>query len=122
MSIGAAFLNPADPWAALAFQRFMDRLHDLCEWEQELSYHAGYAAGYAAANAQVEAVLRFALGGPGARTWRSAVGRHHRALEARQHRRHADRSGARPGDHLGGPVDFDTGRPVHPRGARHTRT
>lgn len=108
-------MDPGDPWAAQILRRFVDRLHALGEWESDLSYHDGYAAGYADCGAQVVAALRFALGGPGARTWRAAVGRHHRAVEARRYRREADRGGPRPGDHVGGPVDFDTGRPVVPQ-------
>ncbi len=107
-----AALVPGDPWAPEVLRRFLDRLHALCEWEHGLSFHDGYTAGYAAANAEIVAVLRCALGGPGARTWRQAADWHLRAIDARRHRAHADRPGSRPGDHLGGPVDFDTGRPL----------
>jgi hypothetical protein len=92
----------------------LDRLHELCDWENELSYHDGYVAGYAAANAEMAEAIRFMLGGPTARSWRQAVDQHHWALNARRRRGAADASGPLPGDHLGGPVDFDTGMPLSP--------
>lgn len=100
-------LDPADPWAPEILRRLLDRLHALCEWETELSYHDGYAAGYAAANADLVATLRSALGGPHAQTWKQAVDVHHRTITARRLRAEADAPGPRPGDYTGGPVSFD---------------
>lgn len=85
---------------------FVDRLHQLNEWENELSYHDGFVAGYAAAIAQVEVALRFALGGPDARSMREAARRLHHALAGRELRERQDEPGPRPGDHKGGPVRF----------------
>ncbi|MEV4414044.1 hypothetical protein, partial [Catellatospora sp. NPDC049609] len=81
---GSAFLNPADPWAASAFGRLVERWHAHVEWETELARSQGYAAGYATANAETVAALMFALGGPDAKTWRQAVERHHRVLDGRR--------------------------------------
>lgn len=100
-----------DPRRDQALRAFLDRLHELTEWECDLSYHDGFAAGYALAAAQYEAALRFALGGPKTRSRRDAAERHHRAARALRLRQEADEAGPRPGDHPGGPVDFDTGRP-----------
>jgi hypothetical protein len=96
----------------------LDRLHELCEWENELSFHDGYAAGYAAANAEMAAAIRFMLGGPATRSWRQAVDQHHWAVNARRRREAADALGPRPGDHPGGPVDFDTGAPLSRHSSR----
>lgn len=93
----------------------LDRLHELCEWENELSFHDGYAAGYAAANAEMAEAIRFMLGGPDARSWHQAVDQHHWALNARRRRDLADAVGPQPSDHPGGPVDFDTGVPLWTR-------
>ncbi len=100
-----------DPRPDQVLRAFLDRLHELNEWESDLSYHDGFAAGYALAAAQYEAALRFALGGQRTRSWRDAAERHHRAAQALRLRRAADTPGPRPGDHPGGPVDFDTGHP-----------
>jgi hypothetical protein len=101
-----------DPRPDQILRGFLDRLHELSEWECDLSYHDGFAAGYALATAELEAAIRFALGGPKTRSWSQAAERHHRSVQARRLRRDADRPGRRPEDHPGGPVDFDTGRPV----------
>jgi hypothetical protein len=100
-----------DPRPDQVLRAFLDRLHELGEWECDLSYHDGFAAGYALAAAEFEAAIRFALGGPKTRNWRQAAERHQRAVQARLLRQAADRPGRRPDDHPGGPVDFDTGRP-----------
>jgi hypothetical protein len=86
---------------------FLDRLHELCEWENELSYHDGYMAGYESAIAQVEAALRYALGGEDTRTLRQAASRHQHALAGKALRELQDEPGPRPGDHLGGPVPWE---------------
>jgi hypothetical protein len=86
---------------------FLDRLHELCEWEADVSYHEGFRAGYAAAIAQVEAALRFALGGEDTRTWRQAANRHTHALSGKELRELQDEPGPRPGDYLGGPVPWE---------------
>lgn len=88
----------------------MDRLHELSEWECEVCYHDGYAAGYAAANAEFLAALQFALGGRKTRTLREAANIHHRTVVARRLREEADRREPRPGDYLGGPIDFERGQ------------
>lgn len=85
---------------------FLDRLHELCDFECDVSYHEGYAAGYAAAIAQVEAALRFAFGGDDTESWRLAANRHSHAVHGKQLRELNDEPGPRPGDHLGGPVSW----------------
>jgi hypothetical protein len=86
---------------------FLNRLHELCEWEADVSYHDGFKAGYAAAIAQVEAALRYALGGDDTRTWRQAAARHSHALHGKELRELHDEPGPRSGDYLGGPVNWD---------------
>jgi hypothetical protein len=86
---------------------FLDRLHDLSEFEADVSYHDGFKAGYAAAIAQVEAALRFALGGEDTRTWRQAASRHSHALHGKELRELEDEPGPRPGDYLGGAVSWE---------------
>jgi hypothetical protein len=103
--------NP-DPRPDQILRGFLDRLHELSEWECNLSYHDGFAAGYALATAEFEAAIRFALGGPKTRSWRHAAERHHEAARAWRLRQAADLPGRRPGDHPGGPVDFETGVPA----------
>jgi len=99
-----------DPRPDQVLRAFLDRLHELSEWECDLSYHDGFAVGYATATAQFEAAIRFALGGPKTRSWHQAAERHHHAAQAKRLRQIADRPGRRPDDHPGGPVDFETGR------------
>lgn len=86
---------------------FLDRLHQLCDWEADVSYHDGFNAGYTAAIAQVEEALRFALGGDEATTWGQAATRHTRALHGKELRELQDEPGPRAGDHLGGPVSWE---------------
>lgn len=86
---------------------FLDRLHKLCEWEADVSYHEGFKAGYSAAIAQVEAALLFALGGEDTGTWRQAASRHTQALHGKELRELHDEPGPRAGDYLGGPVHWE---------------
>jgi hypothetical protein len=86
---------------------FLDRLHELCEFEADVSYHDGFKAGYAAAIAQVEAALRFALGGEDTKTWRQAASRHSHALHGKELRERQDEPGPRDGDYPGGAVSWE---------------
>jgi hypothetical protein len=107
-----AFLNPADPWAGQAFRLYLDRWHAHIEWETAVARSEGHACGYATANAETVSALKFALGGPDAKTWRQAVDHHHRVQDWQRRRAEADTTGSRPGDYPGGPVDWETGRPL----------
>lgn len=86
--------------------------HELCDWETELAYANGFEAGYARAQANVHAALRYALGGADTPNWTAAADRHSRTVAARALRRLVDTFGPRAGDYLGGPVEWETGRPL----------
>ncbi|MFI6331901.1 hypothetical protein ACIBBG_26785 [Micromonospora chersina] len=96
----------------------------------ELAYRAGFAAGeergYDGALAEVWEGIRFLFSGPrrapdhrngirGNLTARDAVWWHLRAVDQRDARRQADAVARIPrkDDYLGGPVNWETGQPVH---------
>lgn len=112
------------PGATLSAIEALAHPQDLWTSEQvayviALAFESGHASGYATADAELVEALIGALGGPEAKTRKQAVDWHHKAIEARELRRRADDEARlpRPGDYLGGPVDWETGRPV--REARH---
>lgn len=113
---------------ALAFQVAIDAAEqpdtdDPALWN--LAYETGYINGNddgeERALAEVWEGLRYAFSGPrraardgvpGTLTAADALWWHNQAVKQRDARRAADRAVPRDGDHRGGPVDFETGKPA----------
>ncbi|WP_328339485.1 hypothetical protein [Micromonospora sp. NBC_00421] len=92
---------------------------------EDMAYQAGYTDGvndgHEGALGEVWEDLRFAFSGPRRKARRGTRGNltaadalwwHHRAVDQRDARRAADRARPNVHDHPGGPVDWETGRPI----------